>query len=85
MSKVKLHTYRQLAERIEELNDAKQKQENELKGKLEQVYESFKLKNIIKKTIKDLAHEKEFKEDAFTLGANAIAGFFAKKGFDKIR
>jgi len=84
MSKIKLHTYQQLVHCIAELEETKQKQENWLKNNLEKFYESFKLKNIIKKTIKDLAHDKEFKEDAYTFAIYSVVDFFVKKGFDKV-
>jgi len=79
MSKPKIHTYKELTLRISQLTDLKETQEAELKHNVREVYEHFRLKNILKRTVKDLAHDEEFINDGFKAGANFVIG----KLFDK--
>jgi hypothetical protein len=74
MSRIKLHTYEELTLRVSQLNSLKYKQEIELKNNVKELYESFRLKNIIKGTVKDLANDSEFKEDGFKVATNFIVG-----------
>ena len=79
MSRTKIHTYKELTLRISELTDLKEAQEAQLKHNAREAYEYFRLKNILKRTVKDLAHDEEFVNDSFKAGANFIIG----KLFDK--
>jgi hypothetical protein len=74
MSRLNIHTYEELTLRISQLNNLKQEQETELKKNAGELYESLRLKNIVKKTIKDLANDSEFKEDGFKAATNFIIG-----------
>lgn len=77
MSKHKIHTYEQLNLRIIELSTLKTAQELELRNTVKEVYEHYKPKNILKRTVKDLAHDDGFKEDSF----KAVTNFVLKKLF----
>jgi hypothetical protein len=74
MSRIKLHTYEELTLRVSQLDSLKYKQEIELKNNVKELYESLRLKNIIKRTVKDLANDSEFKEDGFKVATNFIVG-----------
>jgi len=79
MSKPKINNYKELTIRISQLSDLKDGQEAELRQNVKEVYESFRLKNILKRTVKDLAHDEEFINNSFKAGANFVIG----KLFDK--
>jgi hypothetical protein len=79
MSKPNIHTYKELILRVSELSDLKETQEAELRQNVREVYEHFRLKNILKRTVKDLAHDEEFINDGFKAAANFVVG----KLFDK--
>ncbi len=79
MSKPKIHSYEELTLRISELSNLKEVQEAELRRNVRETYEHFLLKNILKRTVKDLAHDEEFINDGF----KAVANFVIGKLFDK--
>ena len=79
MSKPKIHSYEELTLRISELTNLKEIQEAQLRQNVRETYEHFRLKNILKRTVKDLAHDEEFVNDGF----KATAGFVMGKLFDK--
>jgi len=79
MSKPKIHSYEELTLRISELTNLKEIQEAQLRQNVRETYEHFRLKNILKRTVKDLAHDEEFVNDGF----KAAAGFVMGKLFDK--
>ncbi|MEO8761313.1 MAG: hypothetical protein ABI388_08220 [Bacteroidia bacterium] len=70
MTNTKPSTYEEATQRIAELTIIKNVQEIELKNNLKEVYQNFQLKNIIKNTVKDLTHDKEFRQD----GVSAVTG-----------
>ena len=74
MSKPKIHTYEQLSLRIIELGTLKTAQELALRNNVKEAYEYYKLKNIVKRTVKDLADDNEFKENSFKAATNYILG-----------
>ncbi len=74
MSRFKVHTYEELTLHISQLDGLKHTQEIELKNNAKELYESLRLKNIIKRTVKDLANDKEFREDGFKATTNFIVG-----------
>ena len=86
MSKHKIDTYEQLSLRIIELSTLKTVQELELRNNVKEAYEHYKIKNILKRTVKDLAADDEFKENSFKAATSFILGkLFSKnnqpKGF----
>ena len=74
MSRTKIHTYKELTLRIAELSNLKEAQEAELRHNVRETYEHFRLKNILKRTVKDLAHDEEFVNDGFKAAANFVIG-----------
>ncbi len=71
MTNTKITTYDEVTQRIAQLTQIKNAQEIELKNNVKSVYENFQLKNILKNTVKDLANDKEFRQD----GISAATGF----------
>lgn len=74
MSKPKIHTYKELTLSISQLTELKEAQEAELKRGVKETYEHFRLKNILKRTVKDLAHDEEFVNDGFKAASNFVIG-----------
>ena len=72
MSKPKIQTYEQLSLRIIELSTLKTAQELELRNNAKEVYEYYKLKHILKRTVKDLAHDDAFKENSLKAASNYV-------------
>jgi hypothetical protein len=70
MTNTKITTYDEVTQRITQLTQIKNAQEIELKNNVKSVYENFQLKNILKNTVKDLATDKEFRQD----GMSAVTG-----------
>lgn len=83
MSNSKITSYEELTIRIAQLNQQKEAQEIELKNNLKTVYESFQLKNIIKNTVKDLATDKDFRDDSFKAAGTMATDFIVGKVFNK--
>ncbi|HKC66860.1 MAG TPA: hypothetical protein VKG26_01390 [Bacteroidia bacterium] len=79
----KISTYEELTIRINQLNSTKDAQEIELKNNINQLYKKFQLKNIIKETIKDLAHDTEFREDGFRAAKGMATDFVIGRLFNK--
>ena len=83
MNKNNIHTYEELTLYINQLNSLKETQEIELKKSLNEVYKNFQLKNIIKKTVKDLANDTEFREDSYKAAGNMATDFIVGRLFNK--
>ena len=83
MTNIKITTYEEVTKRIAQLNDKKDIQEIELKNNLKEVYENFQLKNIIKNTVKDLASDKEFRQDGITAATSFATDLVVGRLFNK--
>jgi hypothetical protein len=79
----KIATYEELTLRINQLNSIKDTQEIELKNNLNQVYQKFQLKNILKETVKDLAGDAEFRGDSFKAATGVATDFIVGRLFNK--
>ena len=79
----KITTYEEVTQRIAQLNTLKDTQEIELKNNLKEVYANFQLKNIIKNTVKDLAHDKEFRQDGVSAATGLAADMVLGRLFNK--
>ncbi|HTA61236.1 MAG TPA: hypothetical protein VK835_02220 [Bacteroidia bacterium] len=79
----KITTYEELTLRINQLNGIKDAQEIELKNNLNQVYQKFQLKNILKETVRDLANDAEFRGDGFKAAGNMATDFVVGRLFNK--
>ncbi len=83
MTNTKITTYEEVTLRIAQLNAVKDAQEIELKNNLKEVYENFQLKNIIKNTVKNLASDKEFRQDGVTAATGLAADMVLGRLFNK--
>ncbi|HXD92851.1 MAG TPA: hypothetical protein VNX01_06525 [Bacteroidia bacterium] len=79
----KIHTYDELSLRINQLNGLKDTQEIELKNNLAEVYKRFQLKHILKETVKDLAHDEEFRGNSFKAIKGIATDFVVGRLFNK--
>ncbi len=83
MTNTKITTYEEVTQRIAQLSAKKDIQEIELKNNLKEVYENFQIKNIIKNTVKDLASDKEFRQDGITAAASFATDLVVGRLFNK--
>jgi hypothetical protein len=83
MSNSKITTYTELTLRIAQLNQIKEVQEVELKNNLKSVYENFQLKNILKNTVKDLAVDKQFRQDGIAAATGIATDMVVGRLFNK--
>ena len=83
MSNYKITTYEELTLRIAQLNQLKDTQEVELKNNLKSVYENFQLKNILKNTVKDLAADKQFRQDGIAAATGLATDMVVGRLFNK--
>ena len=82
MSKT-IRTYEDASARIAELTLVKNKQEEALVKNLKDFYESHQPKNLIKKAVRDLAHDNEFKEDGVLAAKNVATDLIVGRLFNK--
>jgi hypothetical protein len=83
MTNSKITTYEEVTRRIAELNAVKEAQEVELKNNLTEVYQNFQLKNILKNAVKDLAADKEFRQDGITAATGMATDLVIGRLFNK--
>jgi hypothetical protein len=79
----KINTYEDLTARVAELNSIKDKQELELKSNLKKVQQSFQLKHLLKSTVKDLANDKEFRQDGIKAATGMATDLVLGRLFNK--
>ena len=83
MSKFKISNYEELTGKIAELDGLKNLQETELQNNLKEVYQSFQLKNLIKNTVKDLASDKQFRQDGLKAATGMATDLVVGRLFNK--
>jgi hypothetical protein len=83
MTNSKITTYEEVTRRIAELNAVKEAQEVELKNNLTEFYQNFQLKNILKNAVKDLAADKEFRQDGITAATGMATDLVIGRLFNK--
>ena len=83
MSNFKISNYDELSLKLAELNSLKTIQEAELKSNLKEVYQSFQIKNLIKSTVKDLASDKEFRQDGLKAATGMATDLLVGRLFNK--
>ena len=83
MSKITINRYEELRIRISELEQVKISQEAELKKNIQEIYQHFQPKNLIKKTVKDLAHDKELRDDSLSALGNMATDLLVGRIFNK--
>jgi chromatin segregation and condensation protein Rec8/ScpA/Scc1 (kleisin family) len=79
----KIHTYNELTLRINELTGLKDAQEIALKNDFKELYKKLQPKNILKETVKDLAHDEEFRGDSFKAIKSVATDFVVGRLFNK--
>jgi hypothetical protein len=79
----KIQTYNELTLRINELTSLKDAQEIALKNDVKELYKKLQPKNILKETVKDLAHDEEFRGNSFKAIKGIATDFVVGRLFNK--